>query len=145
MSKTFFEYWLIREDHLLLTFLIELGPIFVCSTLLHFKKRPFISCYFFAIQPSLEMEIFAFCVITFEPNKIQTIQAPQNDRLNLSFVKDNLLVGKKWPVMVVKWPFILSDSFLISVYNYTKEAIWHLSIWKNWCFGEFYHFPALSK
>jgi hypothetical protein len=26
-------------------------------------------------------------VITFEPNKIQTFLAPQNDRLNLSFVR----------------------------------------------------------
>ena len=37
----------------------------------------------------------AFCVITFEPIKIQTYLAPQNDRLNLSFVKDNHVVGKK--------------------------------------------------
>ena len=33
------------------------------------------------------MEIFAFCVITFEPIGFQTHSAPQNDRLNLSFVK----------------------------------------------------------
>ena len=42
-----------------------------------------------------EMEIFAFGVITFEPIKIQTCLAPQNDRLILSFVKDNHLVAKK--------------------------------------------------
>ena len=34
------------------------------------------------------MEKIAFCVITFEPIKIQTHSAPQNDRLNFSFVKD---------------------------------------------------------
>ena len=57
-------------------------------------KQTFISCYFFASQPSQEMEIFAFCVITFEPIKIQTNSAHQNDRLNLSFVKDKHAVGK---------------------------------------------------
>ena len=31
---------------------------------------------------------FAFCVITFEPIEVQTRSAPQNDGLNLSFVKD---------------------------------------------------------
>ena len=34
------------------------------------------------------MEIFAFCVITFEPIKSQTCSAPQNGRVNLSFVKN---------------------------------------------------------
>ena len=47
-----------------------------------------------------ELEIFAFCVITFEPIKIQTCSAPQKDRLNLSFVKDENTVGEKWPKMV---------------------------------------------
>ena len=42
-----------------------------------------------------EMEIFVFWVITFEPIKIQTHQGPQNDRLNLSFVKKELYVGEK--------------------------------------------------
>ena len=41
------------------------------------------------------MEVFAFCVITFEPIKIQNCEAPQNDRLNLTFVKDGHIVGKK--------------------------------------------------
>ena len=35
----------------------------------------------------------AIFVITFEPNKIQIRLGPQNDRLNLSFVKDN---DQKW-------------------------------------------------
>ena len=34
------------------------------------------------------MEKIAFCVITFDQIKIQTHSAPQNDRLNFSFVKD---------------------------------------------------------
>ena len=37
----------------------------------------------------------AFCVITFEPIKIQTYLAPQNDRLNLSFVKDIHVIAEK--------------------------------------------------
>ena len=41
------------------------------------------------------MEIFAVFVITFEPIKIQTCSSPQNDRLNLSFVKDIKVIGKK--------------------------------------------------
>ena len=41
------------------------------------------------------MEIFAVCVKTFEPIKIRTCSSPQNDRLNLSFVKDINVVGNK--------------------------------------------------
>ena len=46
---------------------------------------------------------------------------PQNDRLNLSFVKDNRTEGKKWPEMFVQQPFMShfhfkSDySFIITV------------------------------
>ena len=39
--------------------------------------------------------MFAFCVITFEPIKIQTCSASQNDRLNVSFVKDTYVDGEK--------------------------------------------------
>ena len=42
-----------------------------------------------------ENYIFAFCVITFEQIEVQTLSAPQNDRLNLSFVKDGHTYGKK--------------------------------------------------
>ena len=41
------------------------------------------------------MEIFAFCVITFEPIISKTCHAPQNDRQNISFVKDEHAHGKK--------------------------------------------------
>ena len=41
------------------------------------------------------MEKIAFFVITFEPIKIQTRSAPQNDSLNFSFVKDIHVVGEK--------------------------------------------------
>jgi hypothetical protein len=36
----------------------------------------------------MEREIFAFCVTTFEPIKIKTSSAPQNDCQNFSFVKN---------------------------------------------------------
>ena len=42
-----------------------------------------------------ETEAFVFCIITFEPIKIKTHSTPQNDRLNLSFLKDVYSVGKK--------------------------------------------------
>ena len=41
------------------------------------------------------MEILAFYAIAIEPIKVQTHSASQNDHLNLSFVKDKHLVGKK--------------------------------------------------
>ena len=41
-----------------------------------------------------------FDVVTFEPMKMQTLSAPQSDRLNLIFVKDviisvHILIGSK--------------------------------------------------
>ena len=41
----------------------------------------------------MEREIFGFFLITIEPIKIQTCLAPQNDGLNLSFVKDTYVDG----------------------------------------------------
>ena len=41
------------------------------------------------------MENICFFVITFEPIKIETRAAPQNDCLNLSFVENIHVVGKK--------------------------------------------------
>ena len=43
---------------------------------------------FTKFKKKTEREIFAFCVITFEASMIWTCSAPQNDRLNFSFVKD---------------------------------------------------------
>ena len=61
--------------------------------------------FFLQYHKNPETEIFAFCVINFEPIGIKTCLAPQNDRLNLSFVKDIHVVGKKWPEVVLKRPF----------------------------------------
>ena len=41
------------------------------------------------------LRFFAFCVITFVPIMIQTCSAPQNNRLNLSFLKNVPIVGNK--------------------------------------------------
>ena len=38
---------------------------------------------------------WAFCVIAFEPIELQTCSVPQNDRLDLSFVKDEHTDGEK--------------------------------------------------
>ena len=51
--------------------------------------------YFLQNHKNPETEIFVFCVITFEPIKIQTRSAPQNDRQNLNFVKDIYVEGRK--------------------------------------------------
>ena len=51
--------------------------------------------FFLQNRTKTKMEKIAFCVITFEPIKIQTHSAPQNDRLNFSFVKDTYEDGEK--------------------------------------------------
>ena len=52
---------------------------------------------FFFLQncKNTEMKKLAFCITTFEPIKITTCKAPQNDRLILSFVIDCHIVGKQ--------------------------------------------------
>ena len=44
--------------------------------------------FFLQYRTKTKMEKIAFRDITFEAIKIQTHSAPQNDRLNFSFVKD---------------------------------------------------------
>ena len=51
------------------------------------------------------------CVLS---HTYQLRSAPQNDCLNLSFVKDIHVGAKKWQEMVAKWPFI-SGKFWASV------------------------------
>ena len=50
---------------------------------------------FVQIHKKKEMEIFALCVINFEPIIIKTIWAPKNDPQNLSLVKDENTYGKE--------------------------------------------------
>ena len=68
------------------------------------------------------MEIFTFYDIALEPIKLQNHSASQNDRLNLSFVKDTYIVAKKWPEMVKNgyfWNFFFPYKI--------EKHIW----WKN--------------
>ena len=64
----------------------------------------------------VEMEIFAVCVITFEPIKIQTCSSLQNDLLNLSFVKDVEVVVKETARNGRKTDFCQSQSLVNSLY-----------------------------
>ena len=64
-----------------------------------------------------ETEIFAFCVITFEPIEVQTRSAPQNDRLNLSFVKDIYVDGRKLARNGRKTAILVCRKFWLSVSN----------------------------
>ena len=50
--------------------------------------------FFLQNRTKMKMEIIAFCVLTFGPIKVKTCSAPQNDRLNLSFVKYIHVDGK---------------------------------------------------
>jgi hypothetical protein len=59
-----------------------------------------------------------FWVLTFEPNKLQTCLAPQNDLLNLSFVKEIDVVGKKMARNGRKTAIYLESKILdISLYD----------------------------
>ena len=51
-------------------------------------QKQYIRNFFLRNRTKTKMEKIAFCVIIFEPIKIQTHSAPQNDRLNFGFVKD---------------------------------------------------------
>jgi hypothetical protein len=59
----------------------------------------------------------SFCVITFEPIKIQTHSAPQNDRPNLSFVKDAHVEGGNLAWNSCKTATCQSTFFLDTLYN----------------------------
>ena len=55
------------------------------------------------------MEFWAFFDISDKPIKIQTLSTPQNDRLDLLFMKDVYVGAKKWPEMVLKKSFMSSE------------------------------------
>ena len=57
-------------------------------------QKQYIRIFFLQNHTKMKMEKIAFFVITFEQIKIQTYSAPQNDRLNFSFVKDINVDGK---------------------------------------------------
>ena len=57
-------------------------------------QKQYIRNFFLQNRTKTKMEKIAFCVITFDQIKIQTHSAPQNDRLNFSFVKDIHVDGR---------------------------------------------------
>ena len=66
-----------------------------------------------------KMEITAFCVITYEPIKIQTHSAPQNDRLNFSFVKDLIVVG--WKMAKNGCKMAIYELLILIFFSYKTE------------------------
>jgi hypothetical protein len=93
-------------------------------------------CFWTKLQKKKEMEIFAFCVLTFEPIISKTCSAPQNDCHNLSFVKDEHTYGKKWSEKVVQRSFIKGHSFRNSLYfdremNLMKKRVWYIAEYFN--------------
>ena len=83
-------------------------------------------CFFFFSWKKKEREIFVFCAITFEPIISKTCKAPQNDRQNLTFVKDEHTYEKKWSEKVVKRLFIKGHSFRNSLYLMLHYFFWIL-------------------
>ena len=78
---------------------------------------PFISFFFGGSLPNLHGPQATSEFITFEPIKIKTHSASQNDHMNLSFVKDKHSFGKK---MARKNPTIVVYQYLsfpIRVYD----------------------------
>ena len=69
------------------------------------------------------MKIFLFCVITFEPIITKTSKAPQNDRQNLSFVKDKHTYDEKMAKKVRQRPLMNSDSFQNTLYERSVSVL----------------------
>ena len=64
-------------------------------------------------------------VIAFDPIKILTCWALQNDCQNLSFVKATNVVGKKCPEILVKWAFHIFVIF-VSKQNLHAYILTHI-------------------
>ena len=71
-----------------------------------------------------EMETFAFLDITFEPIGILTHSAHQNDRLNLSFVKDKHTGSQK----MARNGYKTAMYFVIFI---SKQSLCHLFLYPN--------------
>ena len=61
----------------------------------HKMQKMQITFFYKITKKKTEMEAFAFCVISFEPFKIQNCSAPQNDGQNFNLVKYIKRVVKK--------------------------------------------------
>ena len=81
---------------------------------------PFISCFFLKVSRAPARPPFTSEAIKFEPIKIYYCKAPQNDRLNLIFVKDKHTVGRKMARNNRKMGICYCHSFWLRVYLFKK-------------------------
>ena len=79
------------------------------------------------LQNHKKTETFSFCVITFESIEFQTRSAPQNERLNLSFVKDTYVDCGKLARNGRKTAICQSQILVISLY-YTASSLVNLLV-----------------
>ena len=70
------------------------NPKWFFTIAVHDKSIASFPQFFLRNQSKPEKEILTFYVIAFATIKIQKHSAPQNDRLNLSFVKDKYVKAK---------------------------------------------------
>ena len=75
-----------------------------------------------------KMEMFAFVAINFEPIGILTHSAHQNDRLNLSFVKDKHTVSKNMArngyKMGIHFVIFISKRVYFNKEKYIETRVW---------------------
>ena len=57
------------------------------------------------------------------------------DKFVLAVESRDLSQADKSIILVSSFPKLLLND---KIYSYTKKTIWHLAIWQNWCFGQFY-------
>ena len=62
-------------------------------------------------------------VVAFDPIKIKTCDASQNDHQHLSFVKDCNVASKKRPEIVVTWPTHTFVTFLTGQSLHTYSVV----------------------
>ena len=87
------------------------------------------NCFFLQNRTKTKMDKIAFCVITFEQIKIQTYSATQNERLNLSFVKDihedgGNLAWNSCKTAICQCTFFLLTLYFCTTYYITLTSIY---------------------
>ena len=62
------------------------------------------------------------------------------DRFLLAVESRDLSQADKSIIRVSSFPILQNFNFwMIKFTVIPKKTIWHMAIWQNWCFGEFYH------
>ena len=90
-----------------------------CQTNDYYSKYTycFPRAHIVVVAENTEIKNLTFCAITFEPIKIWTHEAPQNDRLNFSFVTDIIVDGKKMSRNGCKIAVCQSPHFLLTYFG----------------------------